>query len=213
MKKLISVIFTIAMLAGVASCGVNGVETEETHRPHATEEATKIETEAVTTVVTTAPPATPPPPTTEPPPPELTPEEKLIAEYQPVADEIAEAFINKNTEYLSEMFGDRSGKGFEFLHELEFAEFSQTGTSTENGAAFYFNIFVEYGIDDIFTLGGQEWELQLGSSWRRIIYQFSPKGKDIEDYSEYASMCAAFSTRLHLLETMDNFNLIKQDFN
>jgi Fe-S cluster biosynthesis and repair protein YggX len=139
------------------------------------------------------------------------------------ANEIAEAFINKDTERLSFYFADDSVRAFDFVRELDFVEFELIHHEVEEinerflEWVYYFNITVENGTDDIFTLGGKEWELRLRSEERSVVLQFSPKGTVINrlwnsTWSDYAKICYEFSNDLEAFETMSDFNLLIYNF-
>ncbi|MCL2634598.1 MAG: hypothetical protein FWD34_08820 [Oscillospiraceae bacterium] len=170
---------------------------------------------------TTVRPTTQTEPATEPP----SQEEWYDSWLQPLATDIAQAFIEKNTEFLSQRFCDDSKNAFNFINELDFIEFEQFGKEYTygtyiingeeeihfDGIAYYFYITVENGTDDMFTLGGREWELRLFDGEHSRIQQFSPKGKEINRLnSDYASMCYSFSNDLYLFESMSDFNLLKE---
>jgi hypothetical protein len=147
--------------------------------------------------------------------------------YLQCANEIAEAFINKDTERLSFHFADDSGRAFDFVKELDFIEFElisldlevieRDGERWTSEWVFYFNITVKNGTDDIFTLGGREWELRLRSEERSVVLQFSPKGTVINrlwnsTWSDYAMICYGLSNDLEVFETMSDFNLLIYNF-
>ena len=179
-----------------------------------------IETPEITTTpppVTTTTPATTTAPATTTSQPDLTPS-LTDEEYRlQIAERIAEAFLNKDVDFLDRSFLDYGRKAFDFVKELDFIEFDliEYEHKEENHTwSFYFNITVENGTDDIFTLGGREWELQLNDSFAFSAFrQFSPRGKIINEHLNedgYALMCMQFSSYLRFFETMSDFNFLKE---
>ncbi|MCL2636988.1 MAG: hypothetical protein FWD48_01330 [Oscillospiraceae bacterium] len=158
----------------------------------------------------------PPPVTTTAPSARQTNEER----YQQLAEQIAEAFVNKDIEFLSFQFADRSRKAFEFINDLDFIEFELIELRYNEESYEWIqtlNITVEDGTDDIFTLGGRDWELRLRFDENSAIRQFSPQGVEINELRRYSEgylpfICYAFSADLNVFETMNDFNLIKDNF-
>ena len=135
-----------------------------------------------------------------------------------IINEIISAFKNKDTEYLSQVFKDKSGNAFKFINNLTFSEFEQIGKEEDgnNGIIYYLNISVENGTDDIFTVGGREWEIHIGYGADGNIFQFSPKGKKIHKRAylenDTVMLCYMFSRNMQAFETMTDFNLLKNNF-
>jgi hypothetical protein len=214
MKKL-----TALFLAGVfilSSCAA------ETPAMSESEESEVIEAP----IITASPPVTSQPTEEIPEPPVRQTDEEIGGEVNlQRANTIAETFVNKDTEALSFWFVDRSERAFDFVRELDFAEFELVDYEMQEIEfnewvtpewVYYFNITVEDGTDDIFTLGGREWELRFRmDEWP--LQQFSPKGAIINKiargtWSGYAIICTLFSNDLHVFETMSDFNLIADMF-
>ncbi|MCL2020346.1 MAG: hypothetical protein FWG70_11425 [Oscillospiraceae bacterium] len=136
--------------------------------------------------------------------------------YEMLAETIMQAFLEKDTEFLSDIFEEDGGKAFEFIKELEFSEFERTGNEYNESIynhVFYFNITVENGTDDIFTQGGREWELHLSEGSWSVVNQFSPRGmvinKSRREWEDFSSFCYRFSNDLSVFETMNDFNLLR----
>ncbi|MCL2108482.1 MAG: hypothetical protein FWH20_03940 [Oscillospiraceae bacterium] len=135
--------------------------------------------------------------------------------YAELAVEIIDAFLEKDTAFLSLKFADDSEVAFEFIKELEFAEFTLTGVEDyvdDWYFVYYLDIVVEdgAGAENIFTQGGREWELHLGSEERSNVLQFSPRGRKINKerwlWDGYAAVSYGFSNDLGIFESMTDFN-------
>ncbi|MCL2638384.1 MAG: hypothetical protein FWD48_08430 [Oscillospiraceae bacterium] len=232
MKKLMALLLAVIFL--FTACGSENIsEAPETHEGEALLEIEAEEPLDIETAPETEPAPAPEP---EPEPKELVIDEREFFLYErsenpawqeELAEDIKRAFVEKDVEYLSEIFGDYSKQGFDFVSELDFAEFDIVYVHTDDGRhtmyvdrriwTFVFYITVEDGEDDIFTRGGREWELQIkdNHSWSPI-QQFTPIGTKIFGYwnltehNEYAQMCALFSSNFDVFETINDFNLIRE---
>jgi len=153
-------------------------------------------------------------------------EENFHDVYKPLMYEIMEAFKNKDTEFLCHWFS-ASENAFDFLDGLEFEEFNYTtavkdwdyvyetapdGEKRLSEIVWYYKIKVKNGKDDIFTKGGEDWELHLGQG-----LQFTPTGKKLDKaydhyyYVDAENACYQFSKTLDVFEDMSDFNLTKAD--
>jgi hypothetical protein len=119
---------------------------------------------------------------------------------------IAQAFVEKNTEFLMYPFSFYSTPGlFDFIHEVEFTEFLITGADFDietYNYIYYFSIKTAVG-DNIFANSGEtEWELHLNYP----VVQFSPVNVEMNrihgsrSYSELVNFCQAFSTYVRNIE-------------
>jgi hypothetical protein len=220
MRKLTTLLLTSIIL--LSSCTADEApRTDLEPEPEITITTVQTTTTPVTTttsVITTTPVTTTPIITTTS-EPQLSREERDRIRYEQLANDIAEAFINKDTEFVSKQFGDRSGNAFNFIKELNFTQFEITEQYRGDASyIFYFNIIVEDGTDDVFTLGGNEWELHLTDTIYLSVHRFTPKGILTERIwymnwdSNYAIICYLFSKNLNVFETMNDFNLLAEQF-
>jgi len=148
--------------------------------------------------------------------------------YKPLMFEIMEAFKNKDTEFLAYHFGAREN-AFDFVKDLDFEEFNYTtavkdwdyvyetapdGVKYLSEIVWYYKIKVKNGKDDIFTKGGEDWEIHFGQGFP-AVKQFTPAGKKLDKandhyyYVDAENACYQFSKTLDVFEDMSDFNLTK----
>jgi hypothetical protein len=218
MKKITALLLTVIILLSITAC--NADESAPESASGAGRDVLREQADITREPENVREPAVLPEPPErlphEPPPePDWVPDD--LAWEEQLAYDIRLAFINKDTGFLSSQFGDSSGRAFNFLHQLEFAEFEFISSGFNDMYwewAFYFNIVVENGTNDIFTLGGREWELRIAAGAGSAVQLFAPLGKEVNSIwnSTFAPMCYSFSSNLFAFETMRDFNLLKSNF-